>query len=111
MRLCAGADVTSDREIQKPAPSRPSQQRGAHLAATRAGGWSGDATARALAWLDIGRKNRADMTGRRRERGRGRRGCWRIARKTQSRRIAGRTEGRGIGEDGGSREWSSSSIE
>ena len=96
MWLCVGADVTSDSEIQQPAPPRPSRQKGAHSEATGADGWSGDATARALAWLDLRRKNRADMTGQQRERGRGRRGCWRIARENRIRRIARRTEGRGI---------------
>ena len=58
-----------------------------------ADGWSSDATPCTLAWLDLGRKNRANMRGRRRERGTGRRGCRRIARENRSRRIAGRTEG------------------
>ena len=55
--------TTSDSEIQHPAPTRPSRQRGVHLVATGADGWSGDATARALAWIDLGRQNWLDRTG------------------------------------------------
>ena len=69
MRLFAGADVTSDSEIQQPTPPRTSRQRGAHLAATRADGESGDVTACALAWINLGGKNGTEETGRRLERG------------------------------------------
>ena len=36
------------------------QQRGAHLAVTRADGWISDVTDRALAWLNLGDKDGTD---------------------------------------------------
>ena len=54
MWLCAGEDVTSDSDIQQSASPRPLGQMGTHSAATRADGWSGDGTDRALAWLTLG---------------------------------------------------------
>ena len=58
-----GADVTRDSEIQQPATPWPSRQRGVHSEALGADGRSGDGTARALSWLDLGRQNRLDRTG------------------------------------------------
>ena len=69
MWLCAGDDVTSDSDIQQPDPLQPLQQRGAHLAATRANRWISDGTARALAWLNLGVHNGTDEQGRIQERG------------------------------------------
>ena len=64
MRLCEGEDVTYDSEVKQPAPPRPSLKRGAHLAETRADGWSGDGTASALAWLNLGEKDGTDKRRR-----------------------------------------------
>ena len=71
MWICAGEDVTSDSEIQQPAPPRPSRQRGARPTTTRADGWSGDGTACALAWLNIGVHDETDEKGRSQGRGNG----------------------------------------
>ena len=62
--LPKGKDVAINSEVYQPAPPWPSQQRGAHSAATGADGWSSDVTARALAWLNIGGHNRKDKKGR-----------------------------------------------
>ena len=65
MWLCAGKDVTSDNEIEQPAPPQPLQKRGAHPAGTRADGWVGDDTDRALAWINLGGQDGEDERGRR----------------------------------------------
>ena len=67
MWLRAGEDVTSNSEVQQPDPPCPSQQRGAHSAATRSDSWGGDGTAWALAWLNLGETDGVD--GRRRGQG------------------------------------------
>ena len=64
MWLCAGENVTSDREVKYSAPLLTSRQRGAHLSATRADGWFIDITARALAWLNLMEKDGTDKRRR-----------------------------------------------
>ena len=43
----------------------PRYKGGAHLAATTSDGWSGDGTARVMAWLNIGVHNGKDEMGQR----------------------------------------------
>ena len=69
MWLCAGDDVTRDSEVEQPAPPNTYRRRSAHPEATRAEGWISVGTAHALAWLNLGNKDRTD--NRRRDQGRG----------------------------------------
>ena len=47
------------------------RNKGAHPAVTRSDGWSGDGTARALTWLNLGRHDGKEVKGRRQGRGTG----------------------------------------
>ena len=69
MWLFVGEDVTSHSEIKQPVPPRPTQQRGAHSAATRADRLGGDGTDCAPEWLNLGAFYRTDK--RRQSQGRG----------------------------------------
>ena len=65
------------------------------MAATRADGWGGDGTARALAWIDLGRKTGWTQGDEVKDSDRVRKGCRRIERETSESAYSWDSEGDG----------------